>query len=260
MARILLLLCSLAMPLVSFFSQRGAFGPTNGAISDQYPTLLVAAGYAFAIWGLIFLLDAIFGVVQAARSDDAAPELRGLRVPVAIGFALTAAWMIVFTREWFWLALAVIWGALGLTLYVAWQLTRRGASIRRLWWAWLPVSLHAGWLSMAAFLNTAQVIVAFRLLPVDAMLPWSAVLFALATCVLLLANGAMRSNVAYVAAAVWGLVAVYVKQSSSALNGAPVAAWIALAVAAVLLAQTVWLFIRRSERPRTVSALSPELP
>ena len=34
----------------------------------------------------------------------------------------------------------------------------------------MPLSLHAGWLSMAAFLNTAQVIVAYRLAPVDALL------------------------------------------------------------------------------------------
>ena len=45
--RWLVLLLSLAMPVVSWFSQQGVFGPTNGAISDRYPTLIVAAGYAF---------------------------------------------------------------------------------------------------------------------------------------------------------------------------------------------------------------------
>jgi len=241
MVRFVLLLSSIAMPVIAWFSQRGAFGPTNGAISDQFPTLLVAAGYAFAIWGLIFTLDVVFGVVQTARSDQQAPELKGLRLPVAIGFVLTASWMIVFTQQAFWLALAVIWSALALMLYAALQLSRRGASFRRLWWAWLPISLHAGWLSMAVFLNTAQVIVAFELLSVREMLPWSAVLFAAAAIVLLLANRAMRGNVAYVAAAVWGLAAVYVKHSSVALSGAQVAAWIAVAIAVALAVQTAWL-------------------
>jgi hypothetical protein len=246
MARVLLLLFSLAMPMISWFSQRGAFGPTNGAISDQYPTLLVAAGYAFAIWGLIFTLDVILGVVQVTRSDREAPELSGLRLPIAIGFALTAAWMIVFTQELFWLALAIILGALALMLYAALQLSRRGASIRHLGWAWLPVSLHAGWLSLAAFLNIAQVIVAFKIFPVSDMLPWSAALFVLAAGVLLLANRGMRGNWAYVAAAVWGLVGVYVRQSSAALAGASVAAWIALTIAVVLTAQFAWLLTRKT--------------
>ena len=52
-----LILSALAMPLIAFLNQRGLFGPDNGTVSDQYPTLLVAADYAFAIWSVIFLLD-----------------------------------------------------------------------------------------------------------------------------------------------------------------------------------------------------------
>ena len=63
--RLLVLLFSIAMPLVAWFSQRGVFGPDNGTVSGQYPTLLVAAGYAFAIWGLIFAFDLVHGIWQA---------------------------------------------------------------------------------------------------------------------------------------------------------------------------------------------------
>ena len=91
--RWLVLLLSLAMPVVSWFSQQGAFGATNGAISDQYPTLIVAAGYAFAIWGLIFLWDVAFGVWQAFSRQAAAPPLARIRPWAAAGFALTAIWM-----------------------------------------------------------------------------------------------------------------------------------------------------------------------
>ena len=43
--RLLVLLCAIAMPIVAWFSQAGAFGPTNGAVTMEYPTLLLAAGY-----------------------------------------------------------------------------------------------------------------------------------------------------------------------------------------------------------------------
>ena len=99
MHQVLVLLAALAMPLVAWASQRGVFGPDNGTISDRYPTLLVADGYAFSIWGVIFLLDLV----------AAAWLLRGRPVPdreghrdshrchwlVVAGFALTASWMIV---------------------------------------------------------------------------------------------------------------------------------------------------------------------
>ena len=70
--RLLVLLFSVAMPVVAWLSQRGVFGPDNGTVSGQYPTLLVAAGYAFAIWGLIFAFDLAYGLWQAtgARRDD----------------------------------------------------------------------------------------------------------------------------------------------------------------------------------------------
>src|SRR5690606_40227966 len=63
--RILVLLLALATPVVAWLSQTGAFGPDQGTISDRYPTLLVAAGWAFSIWSLIFVLDIVHGVLQA---------------------------------------------------------------------------------------------------------------------------------------------------------------------------------------------------
>lgn len=242
--RLLLVLCAVAMPAVAWLSQQGVFGPDNGSMSDRYPTLLVAAGYAFAIWGPIFLLDVAFAAWQlrARQRDDAV--LARIRPAAAMGFALTALWMPVFSQQVFWLALLLIWAALACLLYCALQLSRDGAANGRRW-AWLPLSLHAGWLSLAVFLNTAQVVVAYQLLSRQVMLPWSLPLLAACAALLLAANQRMRGNLAYVLAALWGLAAVYVKQSQSLLTGADAAAWMAVAAALVLLVQTIWLCWRR---------------
>ena len=240
--RLLVLLMSLAMPLVSWFSQKGMFGPTNGAISNQYPTLVVAAGYAFAIWGLIFLLDVVFGLWQYSPKRKADGVLARIRLPAALGFAFTALWMPVFSQQIYWLALLIIWAALACMLWCALLLSRdTRPEAGQAWFAWLPLSLHAGWLSLAAFLNTAQVIVAYGLLPTDNMLWWSLLLFALAAALLLSFNQRMHGNLALVAAAVWALVAVYVKQSTSTLPGSSAAAWVAIGIAVALVVQTIWL-------------------
>ena len=63
----------------------------------------------------------------------------------------------------------------------------------------------------------------------------------LAALMLLMVNLRMRGNIDYVIAALWALIAVYVKQSDSGLAGAQTAAWVALAIAAVLVLQTVML-------------------
>lgn len=244
--RVLVLLFALLMPAVAWLSNTGTFGPDNGTVSNQYPTLLVAAGYAFAIWGLIFLLDLVFAVQQLRARDAAGSGLDRARLPAALGFALTAAWMPVFSQQLFWLALAIIWGALASMVVAALRIARDPAPVAgQGWWAAFPIALHAGWLSLAAFLNSAQVIVAYRLLPTDAMLGWSLVLFALAAALLLAVNQRLRGSAGYTLAGLWGLAGVYMKQSTSALAGADTAAWVAVAIAIVLLAQTLWLRMRR---------------
>src|SRR5690606_4750992 len=91
--RMLVLLSALAMPLVAWFAQSGSFGPDNGEISDRYPTLLVAAGYAFSIWSLIFLLDLVHAVRQLRGPGREDPLLGRIAPATAAGFILTTAWM-----------------------------------------------------------------------------------------------------------------------------------------------------------------------
>jgi hypothetical protein len=195
---------------------------------------------------LIVLWDVVFGVWQIGARDRADAALTRIRPAAALGFALSAAWMPIFSMQIFWLALIVIWASLACLAFCAVTLSRDRAPLpARRWCAWMPLSLHAGWLSLAVFLNTAQVIVAYRLLDVGAMLPWSLALFAAAAAVLLALNAWMRGNAGFVAAALWGLIAVSVKQSQATLQGAEVAAWVAIAIATALLVQSAWIWARR---------------
>lgn len=243
--RLLVVLTALAMPIVAWLSSSGAFGPDQGTISDRYPTLLVAAGYAFSIWSLIFLLDLVYAFWQVgeARKHDA--TLSRIAPWAAAGFFLTTIWMPLFSQELFWLCLAVIFAALACLAYCVICLTRdRDPRRRQPLFAWLPLSLHAGWLTLAAFLNLAQVMVAYEVMPADDQLPWALALYAAAAIALLALNHSMRGNVVYAAAALWALVAVYVRQSSHDLSGSDTSAWVALLIAVILCVQTALLRLR----------------
>jgi hypothetical protein len=234
----LVALLAWAMPFVAWLSNARIFGPTNGEISDRYPTLIVAAGYAFSIWGPIFLLDAFYATRQMLdRAADVG--LQRTRPWAALAFALTSLWMIAFTLQLFWVALAIIWISFGSILRAAWHVAHTAQHARGPWWQWIPLSLHAGWVSLAVFLNVAQVIVAFKLLPVANMLPWTLALFVLAALLVLTALVGMRGNWVYAFATIWGLAGVYVKQSHSQLPGANVAADAALALAFVVCATSL---------------------
>lgn len=241
--RVLVLLFAILMPIVAWMNQQGIFGPTNGEVSDRYPTLVVAAGYAFAIWGLIFLLDILYALWQltGARRRERAPTLAAM--PAAAGFMLTTTWMPLFSMGFYWACLVVVFSALACMVSAALKVVRHGDPARDRIALW-ALGLHAGWLSLAAYLNLAQVMVAEQVLPTERMLGWSLPLLGIATATLLGINRALRGLLPYVLAAAWGLVAVYVKQSGWDVPGSDAMAWAALAVAALLVAQTVMLHRR----------------
>jgi len=241
--RLPVLLCAIAMPVIAWLSQTGMFGPDQGTVSDRYPTLLVAAGYAFSVWGLIFLLDLAYALWQATGTRRADPVLGRIAPVAALGFLLTAIWMPLFSAGLFWACVLVIFGALMALAWCAVQLSRPGIA-RRHRLAWLALSIHAGWLSLAAFLNVAQTIVAYELLSTSRMLGWSVVLWAVSAVVLLVLNWRMRGNVAYLAIALWGLFAVWLKQTGWPLSGAVTSAWVALGIGAALTVQTALLRLR----------------
>lgn len=250
MMKLLLLLSTLSMPIIAWLTSAGVFGPDNGTLANRYPTLLLAAGYAFAIWSVIFALDIGFAIWQAMRHRPALPRQNRLRKVTMAGFALTAAWMVAFSQELFWLALLIIWGALGCMVYAALMMARAADPRGHLWLGLLALGLHAGWLSLAVFLNVAQVAVAYHLLPTVDMLPWSLMLWAAAAALLLWVNARLHGHPAYGFAALWGLVGVYVEQSTSPLAGAQVSAGIALLLAGLLLAQSLILLLRQHQLER----------
>jgi hypothetical protein len=243
--RLLVLLFAVLMPIVAWMNQQGVFGPTNGEVSDRYPTLVVAAGYAFSIWGLIFLLDIVYGIWQLTGERRRERALTLAAMPAAAGFMLTTLWMPLFSMGFYWACLVVIFGAMACLVVAARHVVRHGEPRRDAIARW-ALGLHAGWLSMAAFLNFAQVMVAEQVLPTERMLGWSLPLLGVAAATLLAINHALRGLVPYVLATLWALAAVYVKQSGWDLPGSDVMAWGALAVAALLLVQTLMLHRRRS--------------
>ena len=49
---------------ITYGSLTGAFGQTNEELSAKYQTLITPAGYAFAIWGPIFIWEGAFAIAQ----------------------------------------------------------------------------------------------------------------------------------------------------------------------------------------------------
>jgi len=206
------------------------FGINQAAFASAGNETLRAAGWAFSIWGVIYLASAIYAGWQALPSTPESPLLRAVGWPSAIGLAACADWIFVSAMNWRWLSVLVILIAAGSILFGLWRAepkkdTVSPAARRIMLW---PLGLLGGWLTAAAALNILTVATAEGLVGGQ-----SAAAFAVAGLIAVtaaaLAMLARTRSLFYAAAVVWAFIGVWAAERADAV----LVAWLALACAAI---------------------------
>src|SRR6056297_4005485 len=154
---VLTLLAAVAFLLSPFFSSG-----FNGFTPDQFPIPQVdppvqPAGYAFSIWGLIYLAllaGAVYGLFK--RANDAGWD--AARWPLIASLVVGAAWIPIANRSVFG-ATVLIWLML-VTAVLA--LLAAGKSDRL--WQRSPIALYAGWLTAASCVALGLVLAGYGVL------------------------------------------------------------------------------------------------
>ncbi|MEM1267936.1 MAG: hypothetical protein AAGI50_18165 [Pseudomonadota bacterium] len=222
---VILLVTALAFALAPFLSPSFAgFDPDDFPIPQVDPPA-VPAGYAFAIWGVIYLwliAHAAFGLL--ARGRD--PAWRSVRLPLFLSLGTGVTWLMV-ARASPVTATAMILVMLFGALLALLRTPRQDP-----WLLAGPIALYAGWLTAASAVSIALVGGGHGVLFTAEVWAWIALGLAAATGVAVIWGG--RVHPAYALALLWALAAVAVRNGLSALSGAALLAGIAL------LALSLW--------------------
>ncbi len=226
-------------------------GQTTGAISDRFPVYFVPAGYAFSIWGLIYVGVVAFVAYQALPLNRESPSLRQLDLPFLVSCAANSIWIFLWHYEqfgWTVVAMVVLLVAL-VTIYRKLQSTRGLDSGAARWAVRAPFSVYLGWITVA---TVANVTVYLYQVGWDgwgiAPQTWAAVMLVVAG-VIASAVSLPRADVAYMLVILWAFAGIAVKQAAS-----PLVAWTAVAAAIVLAAAMLVRVFSLASRRRTVSA------
>lgn len=150
--RILTLVAYVVMVGVNFLAMYLPLGgKTTGEISDNYPNLFAPAGYAFSIWGLIYLLLAIYVIYQFKRGDDIlVGKVNRIFILNAL---LNAAWIFAWHNDIIWLSVILIIGLLISLIRIANILRKSTLTERDLRLVGLPFSVYFGWITVATIAN-----------------------------------------------------------------------------------------------------------
>lgn len=199
----------------NYYVSTGAVnGNQMGELSDSINSLFTPAGYAFSIWGIIYLgllINAIWYLIQAFKNQFSDTlDQQGLWLTlanVASGF-----WL------WFWLheqflistffMLAILISLM--IVIVRLDMERAHASAKIIGFVWWPISLYSGWITVATVTNIAAYLKTENFSFLFSEETWTILLILITTALFLyfLYSRYMRE---FNAVAVWALIAIAVR-------------------------------------------------
>lgn len=200
----------------------------SGFTADQFPVPQVnppvqPMGYAFSIWGVIYLwliVGAGYGLFRAAED----PDWRAMRPPLAASLMIGAFWIAVANVS----PLAATVMIVGMATLAILAMLRAGSS--QPWLQARPVALYAGWLTAAAGVAIGVSLGGYAVMSAQ----WAAIIcLAGVLTVALSVQSARPAEWGYPAAVIWALIGVLAANLSG--PNWPVIALAVLGIAALVL-------------------------
>ncbi|WP_373494408.1 hypothetical protein [Aquiflexum sp.] len=219
-----------------------------GEISNQYETLITPGGYAFSIWGLIYLFLLSFIVFQWISFFK--NQNHKSLIPSSIWFGLSnilnGLWIVVWTSEMISISVLVIFALLVclLTLVVKLRLEIWDAPLDIIAFVWWPICIYTGWIITASVVNLSVLFVVGGIL-LSNQIFWTVVVLLIATVIysMLIRFRNMREAALV---GVWAFAAIAFKQWDNQY----IVAYTSLLFAGVLLlAAGIHAFRNRKTNP-----------
>jgi len=212
---LLLVLATLAFAVAPFVTS-----PFSGYDPAQFPVpieraAIQPAGYAFAIWSVIYLwlvLHAGFGLWK--RADD--PAWAMVRLPLTVAVAIGAVWLWIANQSPVW-GTVTIWIMAGAAILA---FLRADPAVDR-WLLSAPAAIFAGWLSAAAGVSTGILITGHGVLGDTGS---AVAMLALILAIAVLVQMRRPTMPVYGLTVIWALVGVIVANAAANLTVAVLAA------------------------------------
>ncbi|CAN5331906.1 hypothetical protein BH09PSE1_BH09PSE1_07750 [soil metagenome] len=214
--------------------------------ADSDATLRVI-GWAFAIWGVIYLALFAYAIRQVLPNTGESDLIHAFGWPSALAFAGIGLWIVAAAFDWEVATIVLIFGSLTVLLIPLLTQARRIRSLsladRDRWLTVWPLSLLAGWLTIAAPVNLITVATGNGDLPTMLSPTIWAVLAVVVVGAVAIAVTFRIRTIAYALPVVWGLAGVFAAEQSR--NGTLAFAAAIVAVAVLVGAVVLTLAQRR---------------
>ena len=202
--------------VLNYLSNTGIFnGNTMSTVSAAYQNLFTPAGYAFSIWGLIYLGLAAFVIYHAVVSFKSNQE-NNVVLKVGWWFVISCiancawifAWLYDYTGLSVIIMIMLLFSLMMIVLKTRMELD--DLPMKQIAFVWWPFSLYAGWITVALIANIAAWLTKINWdgFGISAI-TWTIIMIIIAGIIYLLMTW-QRNMREYALVGVWGLLAIAV--------------------------------------------------
>jgi hypothetical protein len=198
-------------------SNTGAFnGKTVGEASAELETLFAPAGYAFSIWGVIYILLIMFvgrqWVAWFKHTDDL--ELKNTGIWFALSNIANGTWIVAWLKGYIGvsviLMLILLISLIALTVKLRLEIWH--APKRVIFFVWWPICIYLGWIIVASVANIAAFLVSINWQGGNLSAEVWTIIIITAAAIIYLLLIYFRNLREAALVGIWALIAIAVKQ------------------------------------------------
>lgn len=193
----------------------GIKGNTISSLSSEYENLFTPAGYAFAIWGIIYLGLIAHGIYQLKKvffdkkGDDFILQIGPWLILANLA---NAAWIFLWLNENTGLSVVAMLTILLSLLMIILRLNmeRWDAPIGIIAFVWWPICLYSGWIAVASIANISAWLAKMEWQALFSEITWAVIMIIIAA-LLNLFMIITRNMREFALVGVWALMAIAAK-------------------------------------------------
>jgi hypothetical protein len=141
-------------------------GINTGQVSDLYPNLFTPAGITFAIWGIIYLLLALFTLYLVGIFHGKGIIKKKLLIRTGIIFSISSLANIAWIFSWHYqiipLSMVLMVAILVCLIMVMQEIDKEILTKREMFFIKIPFSVYFGWITVATIANATVLLVSLN--------------------------------------------------------------------------------------------------
>ncbi|WP_439557908.1 tryptophan-rich sensory protein [Dyadobacter sp.] len=147
--------------LVNYLSNTGVFnGNTMASVSGEYQNLFTPAGYAFSIWGIIYISLAGFIVYQSRglfNNKQPDPDVANIGWLFVLTCVANCLWIVAWLYDYTGVSVLIMCALLFFLIQIILntRMEMELVSFKKVALLWWPFALYTGWILLALVANAA---------------------------------------------------------------------------------------------------------